>query len=136
MAERNFILSLVAGIFILIAGVMLLIPSLMIYSNPQAYANLASFMVGIPLSEASALAGSTSAIFLSLSILSIILGVLVLYGSWISQQKGKERLGGYLILIPSIISLFAGAGLIVGMVFGIIGGYLTIKEVPGRRRKR
>jgi chromate transport protein ChrA len=59
----------------------------------------------------------------------IVLALIVLVGAWFTQDHGhgREALGGAIVIVFSIIGLFAASYIyIIVMVPGIIGGLLAI----------
>ena len=61
--------------------------------------------------------------------IGLVLAILVIIGAVLIYMPGKEVIGGILVLIFSIISLFFTAGgLFIGLILGIIGGALGIAK--------
>jgi len=61
--------------------------------------------------------------------IGLILAILVIIGAVLIYMPGKEVIGGILVLVFSIISLFFTAGgLFIGLILGIIGGALGIAK--------
>lgn len=109
-SRRGFILSLIAGVIIL-GGSLL---QLYVYSIAE---QLAMFtQIDVPI------------ILLFIPILGIISGCLVLAGCILSYANQKT-IGGVLIIIFSFSSFLAAGGvLFIGMILGIIGGILILKD--------
>jgi len=106
-ATAGFAISLVAGILVLLDGFVLLAVSS--YVNSLTGYDL-GFAVG-------ALGG-----------LAIVFALIILFGAWLIYTPGKETLGGVLVLIFSIVSIFTGGGFFVGLILGIIGGALGLAK--------
>ena len=61
--------------------------------------------------------------------IGLILAILVIVGAILIYMPGKEVIGGVLVLVFSIISLFFTlGGLIIGLILGIVGGALGIAK--------
>jgi len=61
--------------------------------------------------------------------IGLILAILVIVGAILIYMPGKEVIGGILVLVFSIISLFFTlGGLIIGLILGIVGGALGIAK--------
>jgi len=61
--------------------------------------------------------------------IGLVLAILVIVGAVLIYMPGKETIGGILVIVFSIISLFFTAGgLIIGLILGIIGGALGIAK--------
>lgn len=108
-AVRGFVVSLVAGLLILIDGVMVFTNSDLIKSVFNSVE-----LLGLDLT--------------ALSGIAIGCGVLIFIGASLSFMFRKEKLGGTLVLIPTIISIVSGGGFIFGMILGIIGGVLNLAK--------
>jgi hypothetical protein len=121
--KAPFILSIIGGILILVTGVM--------------FAALGSMMSGMGLDMASlmgATAGDAEAAAAAASMMmtvyaagGIALGVLVIVGAVLMRNPARAKMGSILVLVCSILSIFAGGGFFVGMILGIIGGALGLK---------
>ncbi len=65
----------------------------------------------------------------TLGVVGLVLAILVIIGSILIYMPGKEVIGGILVLVFSIISLFFTAGgLFIGLILGIIGGALGLAK--------
>lgn len=61
--------------------------------------------------------------------IGLILAIIVIIGAILIYMPGKEVIGGILVLVFSIISLFFTlGGLIIGLILGIVGGALGIAK--------
>ena len=61
--------------------------------------------------------------------IGLVLAILVIIGAVLIYMPGKETIGGILVIIFSIPSLFfTTGGLIIGLILGIIGGALGIAK--------
>jgi hypothetical protein len=59
----------------------------------------------------------------------LILALVVIAGAILIYMPGYEVIGGILVLVFSIVSLFFTlGGLIIGMILGIVGGALGIAK--------
>lgn len=108
-AVRGFAVSLIAGLLVLIDGVMVFTNSDLIKSVFNSVE-----LLGLDLTVLSGIA--------------IGCGVLIFIGAFLSFAFRKEKLGGTLVLIPTIISIVSGGGFIFGMILGIIGGMLNLAK--------
>ena len=106
-ATAGFIISLIAGVLILI--------------NALVFVALASFFEDLGLEFATGIMAGFGAI-------GLIFAVLVIIGAILIYMPGKEVIGGILVLIFSILSIFIGGGFIIGLILGIIGGALGIAK--------
>ncbi len=128
-ANMGFIVSVVAGILMLIASVSnLLISYLKIFSYTDLEF-LYTLMI-LPLDSASIVASLGSPTGQMLIFVSVALSALTIVGAVIMFSKGKEKIGGLIILIASAVNLgaFWGLGMlgIIGGFIGIVGGILGI----------
>jgi hypothetical protein len=109
-ATAGFIISLIAGILILINGLMFIV--------------LAEFIESL----AGALPIFVEGIFATLAAIGVILAILVIIGAILIYMPGKEIIGGILVIIFSILSIFIGGGFLIGLILGIIGGALGLAK--------
>jgi hypothetical protein len=60
--------------------------------------------------------------------LGAIFGIIVIIGAFLIRtgEKGKVKAGSVIVLIFSILSIFAGMGFVIGLILGIIGGILGL----------
>lgn len=106
-ATAGFIVSLIAGILILI--------------NALVFIGLASLFEELGL-------GFATGIIAGFAAVGLIFAVLVIVGAVLIYMPGKEIIGGILVLIFSILSLFIGGGFLIGLILGIIGGALGLAK--------
>jgi MFS family permease len=128
MAEEKptaaFVLSLIGGIFILLFGIIF---------------GILPFLFGAVIAAIPGL-GGFGGIIIVLGLLGIIYGILVIIGAALiyTGDKGKVKIGGILVLLFSILSIFSPAfgGIIIGFILGLVGGILALvwkpEEVPKR----
>ena len=109
-ATAGFIISLIAGVLILINGLMFVVLAEFIESLGGA---LPIFVEGI---------------FATLAAIGVILAILVIIGAILICMPGKEIIGGILVIIFSILSIFIGGGFLIGLILGIIGGALGLAK--------
>lgn len=109
-ATAGFIISLIAGVLILINGLMFVVLAEFIESLGGA---LPIFVEGI---------------FATLAAIGVILAILVIIGAILIYMPGKEIIGGILVIIFSILSIFIGGGFLIGLILGIIGGALGLAK--------
>jgi len=100
-----FVLSLIAGIFILLNGLLI-----------------------------SAIGASVAAILpiagVALVAIGIVFGILVLLGALMMRDPNKVKSGATIVLVFSILSIFIGGGFFIGFILGIIGGALGLSWKP------
>jgi hypothetical protein len=61
----------------------------------------------------------------------MVSGIMVIVGGIMVKNPNKRMIGGILIIVFSILSLFgAWGGFLIGMILGIIGGILGIISKP------
>jgi len=106
-ATAGFVISLIAGVLILI--------------NALVFIALASFFEDLGL-------GFVTGIMAGFGAVGLIFAVLVIIGAILIYMPGKEVIGGILVLIFSILSIFIGGGFLIGLILGIIGGALNIAK--------
>ena len=117
-ATAGFVVSLIAGILILINGVALI----WLYTAIKTFTG---FMPQMPMTGAAQAMGSFWAM---MGVISLIFGIIVLIGAFLIYMPGKEVIGGILVLIFSILSIFVGGGFLIGLILGIIGGALGLAK--------
>jgi hypothetical protein len=111
-ATAGFIVSLIGGIIDLIVAVILI--------------GVASIVAG--LEETIGFVGAGFALA-TWGIIGLILALVVIAGAILIYMPGYEVIGGILVLVFSIVSLFFTlGGLIIGMILGIVGGALGIAK--------
>jgi hypothetical protein len=123
-----FIISLVAGIFIILGGSMM---SLLGYGFMGMMGRYGGFggMMGPGF-------GMMGFAFGMMGILGLVFGVIVIISANMLNSKPNEHsTWGTLILIFSVLSIFGSAGgLGVGLILGIIGGILAITWKPTEKK--
>jgi hypothetical protein len=112
--SKAFALSLIAGVLILI--------------NAAGLAVVARWFIDImPVLPGSS--GNDPMLFYSLSVVGLILGLLVLFGTIMLRNKPtNNKAWGMLIIVFSVPSVIMGGGFIVGFMLGIVGGVKAIKD--------
>ena len=108
-ATVGFIISLIAGILILINGLL--------------FVGIAGIVGSIPGMDV--IPGITEMIA-GFATVGLIFAIIVIIGAILIYMPGKEIIGGILVLIFSILSIFIGGGFLIGLILGIIGGILGI----------
>lgn len=111
-ATAGFIVSLIAGIFILINAIIIVVGAAFIED-----------IIGV-VPELSLLTGMLAGV----AAVAFIFAGLVIIGAILIYMPGKEKIGGILVLVFSILSIFFGGGLFIGMILGIIGGVLGLMK--------
>jgi len=106
-ATAGFIVSLIAGILILINGLI--------------------FIAGAAIFESLGL-GMFTGMVAAFGAVGLIFAILVIIGAILIYMPGREVIGGILVIIFSILSIFIGGGFIIGLILGIIGGALGIAK--------
>jgi hypothetical protein len=109
-ATVGFALSLIAGVLILVQGIVRIIRG-----------ELLDF--GLDLIRRRLLSGVALEI---LGAIAIVLAIPIIMGSFLIYSPGKETIGGILVLIFSILSLFTGGGFVAGFILGTVGGILGL----------
>lgn len=101
-----FVVSLIAGIFILLNGIVI----------AAIGAVLAVFMPG---------AG------IVLAAVGLIFGIIVIIGAALMWMNPSMHVGaGVIVLLFSLFSIVIGGGFIIGLILGIVGGILGIIYKP------
>jgi len=113
-----FALSLIAGILILLGGIF-----------GAILGTIGGVMVGaIPGF------GWLGGLIVALGLLGLIFGILVIVGAVMinSGEQGKVKTGSIIVLIFSILSLFAGGtgGFVIGFILGLVGSILGLTWKP------
>jgi len=118
-----FVLSLVAGIFIVIGGIMNLLLSLFmrVATWPGMMGEWPRMMMGW-----------WSGAGIVTSVVGMAIGVIVIYSATMLNSQPKDHTTwGTLILVFSIVSFIgAWAGFGIGLILGIVGGALAISWKP------
>jgi len=123
-----FIISLVAGIFIILGGSMM---SLLGYGFMGMMGRYGGFggMMGPGF-------GMMGFAFGMMGILGLVFGVIVIISAiMLNSRPNEHSTWGTLILVFSVLSIFGSAGgLGVGLILGIIGGILAITWKPTEKK--
>jgi len=110
----GFVVSLIAGIFILLGAIFMMVLSSMI----------GGFALGVG-------AGAAAGIFLIYGAVGLIFAILVLVGAVMLWMKPQSHVAaGVIILLFSLFSIISGGGFIIGLILGIVGGILGIVWKP------
>lgn len=105
----GFVLSLIAGVFLILnASILSMFHVLALFLSSMGY----SFHL-FPW------------FFLLFMAYGTLCGIMVFVGSYLIY-KGRNVLGGILVIVFSILSLPIGGGFIMGFLLGVIGGALAI----------
>ena len=115
-----FILSIVSGILIVSQGTLRFIR------------NQWCLELGIGEFRRSMVHGSG---FRIISIVTVILGIIVLFGALL-MRNGRTIDGGTIVIAFSALSIMSGGGYLAGLILGVIGGALAISEqIPSSSTK-
>jgi hypothetical protein len=110
-ATVGFIVSLIGGIIDAIVAMILIAA--------------ASLMAGVT----EFIPGWAAGALATWGAIGLVLAVLVIIGAFLIYRPGYETIGGILVLVFSIVSLFFTAGgLFIGLILGIVGGALGIAK--------
>jgi hypothetical protein len=117
--EAAFILSLIAGIFILISAIITAVFTTLL-------GGIISF---IPI------VGSVGLLVIIVGVVGVVFGALVLVGAFMinSEDPSRVRTGSILVLVFSILSIMTGGGFIIGLILGIVGAVLALVWKPQQR---
>ncbi|MDY6984841.1 MAG: hypothetical protein SVE93_00275 [Candidatus Thermoplasmatota archaeon] len=123
----GFILSVIAGMLIILSAVMVLYlgvnPSLLEAEEMQGTLQELAERSGMETSEVMDL---MSSMYLGMGIFGVVSGLLILLGGALAYYRGFRVGGGVIVLLFSILSLFGGGGLFLGLILGVIGGVLIL----------
>ncbi len=123
----GFILSVIAGILIILSAVMVLYlgvdPSLLEAEEMQE--TLQELAEGFNMTTSEVI-DLTSSMYLGMGIFGVVSGVLILLGGALAYYRDFRVGGGVIVLVFSILSLFGGGGLFLGLILGILGGALIL----------
>lgn len=113
-SNKAYILSLIAGIFII--------------SNSMLLGIAARWFPGVIPTLPGTTANDTTVLF-NLAIVGLIFGILVLFGALMLRVKPvNKKAWGIVIIVFSIPSVITGGGFIIGFILGIIGGTLALSR--------
>jgi hypothetical protein len=127
-----FVLSLIAGLFILVGGGMMSLIGFWFGGMMQGFGGTWGGMMGYP---RFGMMGSLG--FMS-GLLGLVFGVLVIVSAIMLNRKPQEHTTwGTVIVIFSVLSIFGGiGGFGIGLILGIIGGVLAITWKPGQSQMK
>src|SRR5512138_971856 len=111
MVRTGFVLSLVSGALITLQGLLVVIRTQW------------GLELGLGEFRRHALRGID---FKVLGIVTIILGIVVLFGAYLLRKPGREREGGITVIAFSVLTIFTGGGYLVGVLLGVIGGAVAL----------
>jgi len=126
-----FVLSLIAGVFILVNGALLGVAASFIAGFDMA--GLISqytpeYAGEVP--SAAELAVASTVLYVLMAV-GVIFGVIILLGAFMLYRNPmRKRAWGVVILVLSIISIVTGGGIFVGFILGIVGGALALAWKP------
>ena len=66
--------------------------------------------------------------FVVVGVISILAGVLVLYGGWMISKK-KKVMGSRLALLFAIVGFAGGGGFLIGTILGFVGGIMNFRVI-------
>mgnify|MGYP000241631132 CR=1 FL=1 len=118
-ATAGFIVSLIAGILILINAILMAVALYYVAIIPPGVLETMSHHF---------IAVRAFGLVAALAALGLVCGVLVIIGAVLIYRPGKEVVGGILVLVFSILSIFIGGGFFIGLILGIVGGALGIAK--------
>jgi len=124
-----FILSLIAGIFILLGAIVMSMFTLGATSMTGSVSGMAGMMSGM---YGGMSMGMMMGFAPALTVLGLASGVMVLLGSAMLYSRPSEsQLWGAIILAFSVVSILGGmGGFLVGLVLGVVGGVLALTWKP------
>jgi len=118
-----FILTLAGGALIFANGLILILASRGISRVLEDVVTTRGLSIGVVL--------ALQQMMLSLSLVGLVLGACVMFASLMLYYKPSSSIGwGAVVLVSSILSIFAGGGFFVGLILGVIGGSLAIAWRP------
>jgi len=114
-----FILTLTGGALIFTNGLVFILASCGISRVLEDVVNTKGLSIGVVL--------ALQQMMLSLSLVGLVLGACVIFASLMLYYKPSSSVGwGAVVLVLSVVSIFAGGGFLVGLILGVIGGSLAI----------
>lgn len=117
---KAFLLSLIAGIFIIINTALLGVAT-------RWFPEIIPTIPGLE---------NDTTVLYRLTAIGLLLGILVLLGALLLRIKpANKKAWGILIIVFSIPSVITGGGFIIGFILGIIGGALTLTQKKKRETK-
>lgn len=115
----GLVLSIVSGVFILLNAVLLSLVHVIAF---------AYFAVRDPALTWARMLTPIGWLPLLLAVFGAVCGIVVLAGAY-CLYKGRNVLGGVIIIVFSTLSFPIGGGFIVGLLLGVISGALAIAGV-------
>jgi hypothetical protein len=106
----GFVFSIIGGILILLRGLVRIIRGDVISffgSDELRHRFLAAIALNV------------------LGAIAIILGIIVIIGAVLIWNR-MEAVGGALVIVFSLLSIFVGSGWLIGLILGVIGGVLAL----------
>jgi len=67
-----------------------------------------------------------SSMYFGMGIFGVVSGLLIILGGALAYYRDFRVGGGVIVLLFSILSLFGGGGLFLGLILGVIGGVLIL----------
>jgi len=124
-----FILSLIAGIFILLGAIVMSMFTLGATSMTGTMSGMAGMMLGM---YGGMSMGMMMGFAPALTVLGLASGVMVLLGSAMLYSRPSEsQLWGAIILAFSVVSILGGmGGFLVGLILGVASGLLALTWKP------
>jgi Family of unknown function (DUF6114) len=115
----GFVLSLIGGIIIFLVGLAIIAIAVMV--------NAIVGSSGVPFPTFSPITMGLETI----GIIGAVTGLLVIVGGVLMYVRPQQHaIWGVLVLVISIVSIFGGGGIILGLVLGVVGGILGIVFKP------
>jgi len=121
-ATAGFAVSLIAGILIILCSAILLAAAVWLEDWLTELMSNTNVPVEVTVS------GVAQMMLAILGAAGLIFGIIVLVGAYFIYTPGKEKIGGVLVLVFSILSIIAGGGFLIGLILGIIGGALGLAK--------
>jgi hypothetical protein len=110
-AVVGFALSLVGGILILLRGIVRIILGHDILNFAYSDEVRHRLFAGIA--------------FTLLGVVAIVFAVIIMVGAYL-MYTGVTQVGGTIVIIFSVLSIFVGSGWLIGLILGLIGGILGL----------
>jgi tryptophan-rich sensory protein len=57
--------------------------------------------------------------------IAVVFAVIIIVGAYLIYSR-TEMAGGVIVLIFSVLSIFAGSGWLIGLILGVVGGVLAL----------
>ena len=126
-----FVLSLVAGVFIILGGVMM--SMLRSFMGSYGFGMMGGYGFGGMMGYGRRPLGFVGAAFGVLGILGLIFGAIVIFSAvMLNKKPAQHTTWGTLVVVFSALSILGSAmgGFGVGLILGLIGGILGITWKP------